>query len=63
METKVANVEWELFCDEVFFDMWAVRPKGDNALNSPRLFHFALEQDAISFKELIEKAHISIPNE
>lgn len=56
------NIEWEMYCDVSYYDMWAVRPKDDRDYNSPRLFHFALEADAEKFKELIQKAYISIPN-
>lgn len=56
------NVSWELFCDDSFFDMWAVRPVGDGDFNSPRLFHFDKKEDAEKFKELVEKAHCAVPN-
>lgn len=55
------NVEWELFMDSSFYDMFAVRQVGDKDFNSPRLFHFDKLEDAKLFKELIEKAHIAIP--
>ena len=62
MTKLVANVKWEMFQDDSFFGMWAIRPKEDKDFNSPRLFHFALKEDAESFKLLIEKSHLSVPN-
>jgi hypothetical protein len=55
------NVEWETFCDDSFFHMFAVRPVEDKSFGSPRLFHFLFKEDAEKFKSLIEKAHISTP--
>jgi hypothetical protein len=52
---------WEVFIDNSYYEMWAVRPKGDRDFNSPRLFHFALEEDALKFKELAEIAFMAIP--
>lgn len=51
------NVKWEIFIDESFFDMWAVRPIGDKDFNSPRLFHYVFKEDAEKLKELLEKSH------
>lgn len=45
-----------MFLDECYYGYYAVRPIGDNNFNSSRLFHFLEKQDAIKFKELIEKA-------
>ncbi len=56
------NVKWEVFPDDSFFNMWAVRPVGDKDFNSPRLFHYASKEDADKLKELLEKAHCAIPN-
>lgn len=59
---SVSNVEWELYCDDSFYDMWAIKPKKDKDMNSPRLFHFFLKEDAERFKELIEKSHCAVIN-
>ena len=55
-----SNIEWILFADESFYDMFCVCPKGDKDFNSPRRFHFNLRSDAEKFKELIEKAHCAV---
>ena len=57
-----SNVKWELFCDAAFYDMWAVRPKGDKDFNSPRVFHFVRKEDAEKFLELISKCHCAVKN-
>ena len=63
MAKKVGNVEWELFLDECFYDLWAVRPKKDKDMNSPRLFHFMNKEKAEQFLELIKQCHCAIPVE
>jgi len=50
------SVRWEIFSDPGYYDMWAVRPVGDNDFNSPRLFHFVREDDARKFLVLVEKS-------
>ena len=52
-------MKWEIFNDDSYYNMWAVRPVGDKDFNSPRLFYFAKKVDAEAFKELAEKAIIS----
>jgi hypothetical protein len=52
--------EWEVFCDSVFYDMWAVRPKGDKNFNSPLLFHVASKGEAERLKESLEDYENSI---
>lgn len=54
-------MKWEYFVDESYYGMYAVRPVGDKNFNSPRLFHFADEEDAIKCVELMEKAHMALP--
>lgn len=49
-------IDWEVFHDPAYYDMWAVRPVGDTDMNSPQLFHFAVERDAQRFAELARKA-------
>lgn len=38
--------KWEMFCDQSYYDMWAVRKIGDRDFNSPALFHFNLRTEA-----------------
>jgi hypothetical protein len=57
---KKHGVEWEIFPDPGYYDMWAVRPVGDKSLSSPRLFHFDSSIDALKFKTLVEKSNHAI---
>jgi len=53
-------VNFEMFQDKVFYNMYAVRPVGDKNYNSPLLFHFNFKKDAEKFLELIEGSfHVS----
>lgn len=54
------NVDWILFDDDSFFNMFCVCPKNDKNFNSPRRFHFIFKEDAEQFKLLIEKAHCAV---
>ena len=47
--------KWEVFFDETYFDMFAVRPIGDKDFHSPRLFYFDSEEDANKCKEILNK--------
>lgn len=62
MTKTETNVEWILFDDDYFFNMFCVCPKNDTDFNSPRRFHFVLKNDAENFKLLIEKAHCAVPS-
>jgi hypothetical protein len=62
MAKEKYGVKWEVFLDDNFFDMWAVRPIGDKNLNSPRLFHYVYKEDAEKLKELLDKSHCAVPN-
>lgn len=55
------NVEWEVFQDESFYDMWAVRPVGDTDFNSPRLFHCLSKEHAEILKNTLDKCHCAVP--
>lgn len=55
------SVEWEMFQDPAYFDMWAVRPVGDRDFNSPRLFHFANEDQARRFLSLLRLSSHAVP--
>ncbi len=50
-------VEWEMFEDMCYYDMYAVRPVGDKAFDSPRLFHFSSFEDARACRDLLNKAY------
>lgn len=52
-------IEWEMFCDESYFGMWAVHPVGDKDFNSPRLFHVSTREDAIKLVGLLNSASVS----
>lgn len=56
------NVKWILFEDDSFYDLYCVCPENDKDFNSPRRFHFVFYDDAVKFKELIEKSHCAVPN-
>ena len=56
MVEPTQNPQYEVFLDPSYFDMWCVRSADDRRFNSPMSFHFNLEKDARTFKELIEKA-------
>lgn len=51
------GIKYEIFLDSAYYDLWAVRPEGDNSFDSPRLFHFDKKEDAEKFKELAERAY------
>lgn len=61
MQRSVQSVEWEMFQDPAHFDMWAVRPVGDHVFNSPRLFHFAKEDQARRFLSLLRLSPHAAP--
>lgn len=48
--------EWEYYCDVVYYDMWAVRPKGDKDFNSQQLFHVMSEAEAKALVETLNGA-------
>ena len=45
--------QWECFCDESYYHMWAVRPVGDRSFSSKKLFHVASKEDAESLCEFL----------
>ena len=53
------KVKWELFYDDGYYGMWAVRDSLDRSINSSRLFHFATQDDAEKFKALLEISYCS----
>lgn len=55
------NLKWEMFCDDSYYHMFAVRPIDDERImDAARLFHFSNKEDAEKFKELAEKATCSV---
>jgi hypothetical protein len=48
--------EWEMFQDDVYYGMFAVRQKNDRQFNSPRLFHFEKKEDAEMFLIYVQRA-------
>lgn len=56
MNSDGAPNPWEMYCDEGYYGMWAVRDNRDRSFNSPRLFHFNLKEDAEKFFELAQKS-------
>lgn len=53
---KSSKIEWEVFSDGAYYDLWCVRPVGDCSFGSPRSFHFQTKVDAEKFKSAVEKA-------
>lgn len=56
-------IEWELFRDDFYYDMWAVRPVGDRDFHSPRLFHLSMKADAENLKSLLSQSKCAEPIE
>jgi len=48
--------EWELFCDQSYWDFWCVRVSSDRDFNSPTSFHFMKRVDAVRFLNLIRQS-------
>lgn len=44
---------WEAFCDIGYYDMWAVRPIGDESFNSQELFHVPSKEEAKTLSEYL----------
>lgn len=57
---QACRAQWEMFSDATYYDMWAVREKGDKDFNSPRLFYFMSKEDAEQFKLLVEKSYHAV---
>ena len=55
-------MDYEIFCDRSYYDMWCVRPKGSTLFNDPRNRHFSTEEEATAYKELAEK-QVDLPEE
>ena len=54
------RVKWEVFQDELFYSMWAVRPIGDHDFDSPRLFHLPDKSAAEEFKAMLDKSYHAV---
>lgn len=59
MEGK--NINWEIYCDRLFYNIWAVRPVGDTDFNSLRLFHMTTRNKAEALQTLLSEAHCAVP--
>lgn len=53
---KERDMNYEMFLDECYYEMWCVRNKNDKRFNSITSFHFDKKEDAETFLELIKKA-------
>lgn len=54
---RIVFPKWEMFCDDSYFGLWAVRPVNEKkSMSSPRLFHFDTREQAKQFKKLVENA-------
>jgi len=53
---------WECFCDECYFGLWAVRPVGENRWG--HCFHVQTKEEAEGLRDLLnelqDKANIAI---
>lgn len=56
----MSGFPWEIYLDDSYYHMWAVRDKTDKSFNSPRLFHFNNEEDARDFLHLINISHHAV---
>lgn len=45
--------EWETFCDDSYYNYWAVRPKGETRWG--HCFHVVSKEEAQGLKELLEE--------
>ncbi len=52
--------DWEYYCDESYYGLWAVRKRSDTSFNSPYLFHFVQKEDAVKFMELIGNCFVPV---
>lgn len=52
-------MKWEYYLDYGYYDMWAVRPEGDEDFNSPRLFHVNTMDEATRLVELLNNAKMA----
>jgi hypothetical protein len=55
---KSEGMKWEIFLDNYYYDMWAVRLIENEGCNLPILFHLVNKEDAEKLKELLEKTSI-----
>lgn len=56
---NVAGVEWECFCDEAYYHLWAVRPVGDRSFNSQKLYHVQSKNEAESLRDLLNSSRLN----
>jgi hypothetical protein len=63
MSTDISDIkesQWEMFCDESYYGMWAVRDLSDTSFESPRLFHFNTKTEAEQFLALVQKSNCAV---
>jgi hypothetical protein len=48
---EVVSIEWEIFSDISYYDMWALRPKGHR--NFSETLHFSKREDALFASQVI----------
>lgn len=44
---------WEIFCDESYYGLWAVRQVGDKDFNSQELFHVMSKNEAEALANIL----------
>jgi len=54
-------MDWEVYLDHAFYDMWAVRPVGDDDYNSSRLFHLPTKEKAEQLQQLLTESNCAVP--
>lgn len=59
-EEKQVPEQWEMYCDESYYGLWAVRPIGDRDFNSTNLFHLHSEAQAFMLKQKLESLESSV---
>jgi|LakMenEpi03Aug12_release.lakeMendotaPanAssembly.Ray.scaffolds.fasta_scaffold355021_2 hypothetical protein len=56
---------WEMFCDESYYNAWCVRNTEDKSFGSPTSFHMLTKQEAeslLEFLQSIEENKMSLSN-
>lgn len=52
---EAVKTNWEYFCDESYYEMWAVRDINDRSFHSQRLFHVPSMEEAMALCELLNE--------
>ena len=56
--TRHQPAAWESFCDPAYYDLWAVRPFGDQSFTSQRLFHVQSKGEAEALRDMLNGAGV-----